>query len=85
MKVILTTVPGSFLIDKLRAIIDMEADYKFLAKLLVNKLLIPRGESSGLITEEAFIRYKDHIEVEVYPCRCLLYYRLRQIRIPLEL
>ena len=37
------------MIDKLWVILEMEADYNFLSKNLINKLLTARGESAGLI------------------------------------
>ena len=48
---------------------EIEVDYKFLAKLLIKKILISRGEVAGLILEEAFGSCKDHRAVEVALCR----------------
>ena len=52
------TIPSK--VNKIRYILEIEADYNVLAKYLINKLLIPRGESAGLITEESFFSHKDH-------------------------
>ena len=50
---------GNLKIDKLRAILLIEADYNWLSKLLVNKCLIPRAEELGLIPDECFGSRKD--------------------------
>ena len=44
IKVILVKEPRDFFVHKLRAIIDMEKYYNSLAKYLIIKFLIPRGE-----------------------------------------
>ena len=54
-------------------------EYNFLAKYLINKLLIHEGEASGLISEVAFGKYKDHRSAEVALCILLLWYQLRQL------
>ena len=54
----------------------MEADYNLLAKFLINKLLIPRGEAAELIPEESFCRYKGHRAAYFALCRHLLWDRL---------
>ena len=69
LQLILLKSPGNCLINKLRAIIEIEVDYKFLAKLLIKKILTSRGEVAGLILEEAFGSCKDHRAVEVALCR----------------
>ena len=55
------------IIYNLSYILEMEAEYNFLAKFLVKTLLIPmRGGGVGLIPEESFGIWKDHIVVEIY-------------------
>ena len=53
------------MIDKHVAIIDIEGDYKFLEKFLINKLLIPRGEETWMIPEEVSAIQKEYRVVEV--------------------
>ena len=72
LQVILIMVQSNFLIDKIREILDMEENYNFLYKWPIKKILIPREESAGIITEEDFGRRKYHRTVEVDLCICLL-------------
>ena len=51
LQIILLKVPRNFWIDKLRAILKMEADYNFLAKYLIHKILMSRGEAARVITQ----------------------------------
>ena len=53
-----------------------------MANILINKLLVPRGEQAGLIPDEDFGSRKDHIVVEVALCKRIFWDRLRQIRLP---
>ena len=48
---------------------------------MINKLLIPRGELSGIITDESFVIRNDHRAVDVSLCRIIFCYRLRHLRI----
>ena len=52
-----------------------------MAKYLINKLLIPRVESAGLILEEAFGSRKYHRTSEVALCIRIFWYWLRQLNI----
>ena len=69
LQVILIKTPGNLLTGKLREILEMEVDYNFKATFVMNKLLIPRGDISSLILEEAFGSRKDHRSIEVSLCR----------------
>ena len=44
LQVTLLKAPVKFLIGKIRAFLEMEAEYKFLAKIITSKLPIPRGD-----------------------------------------
>ena len=61
LQVILLKTQGSLLIKKSIAILYMEYSYNFMDKFLINKLLIPRGDMVGLVPEEAFGGWKNHI------------------------
>ena len=82
IQAIMFKVLGKFLIDKIQAILDMEAYYNFMANIFINKLLVPRGEQAGLILDEDFGSHKDHRVVEVALCKRIFWDRLRQIRLP---
>ena len=51
-------------------------------KLLIIKILIPRGEMAGMTPEEAFGSSKYNQGIEAYLCRRLFWYRLSKLRKP---
>ena len=73
---------GNLNIDKLHAILLIEADYNWLEKLLVNRRLIPYAEELGLIPDEEFGSCTDHRAIEVAVCRHLFWDHLRQLHRP---
>ena len=73
---------GNLNIDKLCVILLIEADYNWLAKLLVNRRLIPHAEELGLIPDEEFSSRTDHRAIKVAVCQCFFWDRLRQLRRP---
>ena len=79
---ILLKVTDNFLVNKLIAVLDMEADYKLWDSFFIDKILIPIVKLEGIIYEEDFVRHNDHIEVEVDLWRCLLWDRLGHQIIP---
>ena len=54
LQVFLLNVQGNLFNKNIRSILDMEADYNILSEFMTNKLLIPRGEKLGYITEKTF-------------------------------
>ena len=56
---------GNLKIDKLRAILLIEADYNWMYKLLINKRHIPCAKELGLLPDEAFGSRKDSRVINV--------------------
>ena len=46
-------VPRNFIIENIRAILEKNMGYNFLAKFLVNRILAPRGLKLGEVVLEA--------------------------------
>ena len=76
---------GVIKVDKLRAILLLEADFNFATKLLVGKRMVETLEFDGALAEEQFGSRKQRSSIEVALNRRLLSDISRQKRLPMAI
>ena len=78
----LEKTPGVIKVDKLHAILLMEADFDFFNGLMFAGQMMRQVESLGCISEECYGSQKNHEAVDVAINRCLIADILRQKQLP---
>jgi hypothetical protein len=85
LSVMLEKTQGVIQVDKLRAILLMEADFNFYNGLMFAKRMMDRAESNHWIPREIYGGRKNHEAIEVAMNRRLLADIARQRRVPLAI
>ena len=80
LTVMLEKVAGNFRVDKLRAILLMEADFNFANKLLFGSRMIHRAEQRKVLPIENYGSRNDHCSIEIALSRLLFFDVVRQRR-----
>jgi len=80
LSVMLEKVAGVNLVDKLRAILLMEADFNFANALYFGKRTMEMAKKSDIITNDTFGSKQDSCPIEVPMCRMLFFDLVRQTR-----
>ena len=80
LSVMLEKKPGVIEVDKLRAILLMEADFNFANQLYFGKRLTASAEEHGVIPDDTFGSRKDNSSIEVSLCRLLFFDLIRQLK-----
>ena len=73
LSVMLEKIPGITLVDKLRAILLMEADFNFGNKLLLGKRMVQAAEKLNFIPQDNFGSRNNKSAPEVCVCRLLFF------------
>ena len=80
LTVMLEKIAGNFRVDKLRAILLMEADFNFANKLLFGSRMMHQAEEHGVLPAENFGSRHDHCSIEISLSRLLFFDVVRQRR-----
>jgi hypothetical protein len=83
LSVMLENQWGVYRVDKLRAILLMEADFNFYNGLMFAKQMVNRAEQNSWITREIYGRRKNNEVIEVALNRRLILDISRQCRVPM--
>ena len=80
LSVVLEKIPGVIDVDKLRAILLMEADFNFASHLYFGKRLKASAEEHNIIPDDAFASTENNSSIEVSLCRFLFFDLVRQLK-----
>lgn len=80
LSVMLEKKPGVIEVDKLRAILLMEADFNFANHLYFGRRMKAAAEEHGVIPDDTFGSRENKSSIEVSLCRMLFFDLVRQLR-----
>ena len=80
LTVMLEKIAGNFRVDKLRAILLMEADFNFANKLIFGSRMMRQAEEHGVLPAENFGSRHEHCSIEISLSRLLFFDIVRQKR-----
>ena len=81
LTVMLEKIAGNFRVDKLRAILLMEADFNFANKLLFGSRLMRQAEDHDVLPRENYGSRHDHCSIEIALARLLFFDLVRQRKV----
>ena len=80
LSVMLEKKPGVIDVDKLRAILLMEADFNFANHLFFGKRLRASAEENNIFSQDTFGSRENNSSIEVSLCRLLFFDMVRQLK-----
>ena len=85
LTVVLEKIPGKNLVEKLRAILLMEADFNFGYRLLFGSCMVKDMDNKHVLPQDIFGSRKELSSVKVAVCRALFFDVVRQRKVNADL